>query len=137
MAKLFSEDEQWLKYYRIILKIMNERYFGTNIHSGYAYPEVRKSYDDKEEYYAFWLSTSNVVPECGRGEWVEDMRQKGFDDKTIELSIRLGSEKKEICLDDLAWLNEELKAAGAEKVYFQQKESYYHGQAALYTSPSH
>lgn len=134
MEKLANiNNEEWRKYYDIILSVMNEKFYGSgeNIHTGYAYPTIRKSMDGKEEYYAFFISTSNVSYENGHNDYMRDMTEM-FGEEHAHMLEYLSSDERHISLDDLAELNQQLKDAGAEKVYFQVNESYYSGQAALY-----
>lgn len=119
------DNPEWRKYYEVILWWMNEKFYGKNVGSGYSYPAVRKSFDNKEEYYTFFIETGQVVPEEGYKKWLEDFPEVAKYDF-------LFTEKKEVTLDDLQELNLKLKEAGAEKVYIQTDEMYVHGQAAIY-----
>jgi hypothetical protein len=95
------------------------------------------SKDGKEKYYAFYIGSSNVVYDDG---WDEKMRddneelQKFRKANNISDDLAMGlsnlsdflseSVMPRITLDDVAELNEKLKAAGAEKVYFQPRLHY-------------
>ena len=125
-------NPEWAKFYSIILDVMNKKFYNIEpVTTGYAYPSVRKSIDGKEEYYAFFISTSNVIREKNHDDYIFDAKER-YGDENAKLLDWASSEMCQISLDDLAELNTKLKEAGAEKVYFQTDEMYVREQVAIY-----
>jgi hypothetical protein len=131
-------NKEWLAFDRVIIDLMNsEKFMHKNLICGNCHPGVMTSKDGKEKYYAFYIGSSNVVYDDG---WDEKMRddneelQKFRKANNISDDLAMGlsnlsdflseSVMPRITLDDVAELNEKLKAAGAEKVYFQPRLHY-------------
>jgi hypothetical protein len=121
-----NTNEEWRTYYGIILDWMNgEKGMSENWISGYTGGNKPvKSIEGNEEYYIFVISTSRVIHEFKHKDWVKYFTDK-HGEKNTELVEWVSSTPRTCTLDDLSELNEKLKAAGAEKVYFQTHSTYY------------
>lgn len=133
-------NKEWSAFDRVIIDLMNsEKFRHKNLMCGSCSPGVMISKDGKEKYYAFFIGSSGVVHDDGHEQKMRDdtesvqklKREKGVSEddnmNLISLSDMLSeSMMPKITLDDVAELNEKLKAAGAEKVYFQPRLHYVH-----------
>ena len=132
-------NKEWLAFHQVIIDLMNsEKFRHKNLICGNNEPGVMTSKDGKEKYYAFFIGSSGVVYENNHKQHMRDDNEdiqkirklnnnNGADEPcgfTTISDILTESVTPRITLDDVAELNEKLKAAGAKKVYFQPRLHY-------------